>query len=555
MKSAVRFLALSALLFVPLSIAHAQPVLAPISDVTVNAGDTLDVNVVAVSPSGESITLTASLPSFASLQDPTSGTGSVVTSLTLVPLDADEGTHAASVTATAGDQSVTEDFQITVAAAGSDEPPRVAAPALVVESEGNPIAFDVHASDPDGDPITSLTATGTPGGASFTTNTEFTTGTFAWTPAAGQAGEYDVVFAASNALTDSATTHFSVTHTSLGPVSIAPIADVSLAEGDTLHVPVGVTDPDKEPIQVWASLPSFATLDAPTSSDTTGVVETTITIEPGDATAGTYDASVMAASGGDTTSVSFQITVTAPPTLAAAATLIEHFNPHMKFLCFKVVPVDSAFDLRDVSLSSITLSYGDGSITTVRPTHLATDCEGDGSDCETCDQGDDAAATQVAATDTLGCPASHIMACFSMSDLLGLFGDAPLPTSLADAVIAGELTDGSKFSTAAIGGKHVAGEGKGPGQGRFSLRVQPNPMNPSADIVFTMSRTARARVAIYDLAGRLVRTLRDGVFAAGTHTVTWDGTSRAKGRVASGVYFVSVESDGARSVQRVTVLK
>jgi flagellar hook assembly protein FlgD len=42
---------------------------------------------------------------------------------------------------------------------------------------------------------------------------------------------------------------------------------------------------------------------------------------------------------------------------------------------------------------------------------------------------------------------------------------------------------------------------------------------------------------IYDLAGRLVRTLVDGPRAAGVNQVTWDGTD-ARGRaVASGTYY------------------
>ena len=55
---------------------------------------------------------------------------------------------------------------------------------------------------------------------------------------------------------------------------------------------------------------------------------------------------------------------------------------------------------------------------------------------------------------------------------------------------------------------------------------------------------------IYDVAGRKVRNLADRVFPAGEHTLEWDGTDDAGGRVARGVYFVrsSVQKDAGRII-------
>ncbi|NUQ43909.1 MAG: hypothetical protein HUU32_21180 [Calditrichaceae bacterium] len=41
---------------------------------------------------------------------------------------------------------------------------------------------------------------------------------------------------------------------------------------------------------------------------------------------------------------------------------------------------------------------------------------------------------------------------------------------------------------------------------------------------------------IYDLPGRLVKTLADGEFSAGTHRVEWDGRDERGNEAASGVY-------------------
>ena len=229
-------------------------------------------------------------------------------------------------------------------------------------------------------------------------------------------------------------------------------------------------------------------------------------------------------------------------------------------------PVEDSLDLLDVSLSGITLSYGGASIPTVRPTHLAYDCDGDEDDCDDCDEGEgDGYGDGWADPDS--CAPSHVMACFAMGDIQALFEGASLPGAFADATIEGELTGGGTFS-ATIGGRHVTDNGHGDenkpddgkggppeGKGRLAVRIHPNPMNPKADISFTLAQPGRVRVAIYDLAGRLVKTIHEGDFPAGANTVSWNGSTGLGGGAASGVYFVSVETTRDRVVQRVTVLK
>jgi len=70
------------------------------------------------------------------------------------------------------------------------------------------------------------------------------------------------------------------------------------------------------------------------------------------------------------------------------------------------------------------------------------------------------------------------------------------------------------------------------------LGNHPNPFNPATTIEFALPASFRGRVqlSIYDLGGRLVRTLVDGQLAGGRHTVGWRGDD-ARGRsLASGVY-------------------
>ena len=98
------------------------------------------------------------------------------------------------------------------ALAQSDNAPVVTAPAFASTSQNVLLVIPVLASDPDGDAITSLSATGTAitAGGSLVTNASNTSGTFSWTPSFSQSGSFSVTFVASNTLTGSATTAITV---------------------------------------------------------------------------------------------------------------------------------------------------------------------------------------------------------------------------------------------------------------------------------------------------------------------------------------------------------
>ncbi len=60
----------------------------------------------------------------------------------------------------------------------------------------------------------------------------------------------------------------------------------------------------------------------------------------------------------------------------------------------------------------------------------------------------------------------------------------------------------------------------------------PNPFNPSTVVSFQLSAVSTVRLVVFDVLGREVETLVDGVRPAGSYRVTWDAA-----RYASGVYF------------------
>ncbi len=84
------------------------------------------------------------------------------------------------------------------------------------------------------------------------------------------------------------------------------------------------------------------------------------------------------------------------------------------------------------------------------------------------------------------------------------------------------------------------------------LSLYPNPFNPSTTVSFSLSSTAAARLAVYDITGRRVRTLVSGRITTGNHSAVWDGRDDAGRSVSSGVYIARIES--GRSVQSMKML-
>ena len=72
---------------------------------------------------------------------------------------------------------------------------------------------------------------------------------------------------------------------------------------------------------------------------------------------------------------------------------------------------------------------------------------------------------------------------------------------------------------------------------RFYLwQNHPNPFNPSTAIHFSLSDAGLVSLAVYDVNGRLVRTLVDNTLANGQYEIVWNGTDDMGWNVASGVY-------------------
>ncbi len=87
------------------------------------------------------------------------------------------------------------------------------------------------------------------------------------------------------------------------------------------------------------------------------------------------------------------------------------------------------------------------------------------------------------------------------------------------------------------------------------LSPHPNPFNPTVSLPFTLKEAGRTRLTIYDIAGRQVRNLEDGVLVGGEYVRLWRGRDNRGHAVGSGVYFVRLETSGTAMVRKLVLLR
>lgn len=78
----------------------------------------------------------------------------------------------------------------------------------------------------------------------------------------------------------------------------------------------------------------------------------------------------------------------------------------------------------------------------------------------------------------------------------------------------------------------------------------PNPFNPTTTIEFALPETSEVLVAVYDVLGRTVRVLQQGILSAGLHRVSFDAKD-----LPSGTYFYRLETPGAKITRQFVLLK
>jgi hypothetical protein len=83
----------------------------------------------------------------------------------------------------------------------------------------------------------------------------------------------------------------------------------------------------------------------------------------------------------------------------------------------------------------------------------------------------------------------------------------------------------------------------------------PNPFNPSTTISFSLPAEAKVKLQVFDLRGRLIKTLVDETRQSGRHDIQWDGKNRRGAQVASGVYFYRLDTGKITKQRSMMLLK
>jgi hypothetical protein len=84
----------------------------------------------------------------------------------------------------------------------------------------------------------------------------------------------------------------------------------------------------------------------------------------------------------------------------------------------------------------------------------------------------------------------------------------------------------------------------------------PNPFNPVTKIAYSVKEAGPVTIQVYNVAGKVVRTLLDTEVEAGTSGyVVWDGTGESGQKCASGVYFYRIAAPGFSTSRKMIMLK
>jgi PKD repeat protein len=564
----------------------------------------------AADPDAENVTLSQT-NNAAFLAGPASAGPSLNPSITLsgTPSFSQSGSYTVNWSAVDGSTG-TAAATTAITIANVNRNPAITAPASVSGTEGSAVSITGSASDPDGQNVT----------LSQTNNAAFLAGaasagpslnpsiTLTGTPNSTQSGSYTVNWSANDGAggTAAATTALTIANQNQAPTLDQPTA-MTVNEGDTATQQLVGHDADSDPLTYSkvGTAPLYMTVSAsglvtltPTFSDAgpatgtvrvsdgiasdtksfaitvvnvnrcptanaggpyTGVINLPVSLNgsassdpDGDVLSYNWDfgdgASI--ANGATLTHTyvaaglyTVSLTVsdgTCPNTATTTANIVAEFPANSfavggntktslgagkPFTCIQIEPVNNSFNIADVNISTIRMIYNSNQIF----------ADGSKSSVD---------------GDKNGNGVTEISACFTKADMRVLFSGLPSGTSNVNVTIKGDMLTGGSFTTDMV--MVVKSNGS-----FLAASVSPNPLNPAAKLSFNMSKPGALKVQLFDVNGRLLRTIADEQSAtAGYHDYTIDGRTNSGDRMASGVYFVKIwtEFDGTET-KSITILK
>jgi len=89
----------------------------------------------------------------------------------------------------------------------------------------------------------------------------------------------------------------------------------------------------------------------------------------------------------------------------------------------------------------------------------------------------------------------------------------------------------------------------------FAMNNYPNPFNPATMIRYSVLKSSRVELKIYNALGQLVKTLVDGFQTTGEYSAVWDGKDSNGNLLTSGIYFYRIQMGEFSAVRKMTYLK
>ena len=83
----------------------------------------------------------------------------------------------------------------------------------------------------------------------------------------------------------------------------------------------------------------------------------------------------------------------------------------------------------------------------------------------------------------------------------------------------------------------------------------PNPFNPTTTLSYELPKDAFVNIAIYDMMGKKIKTLVNGLQSIGYKTIKWDATNEKDHPVSAGLYLYTIHADDFRYTRKMVVLK
>jgi hypothetical protein len=90
----------------------------------------------------------------------------------------------------------------------------------------------------------------------------------------------------------------------------------------------------------------------------------------------------------------------------------------------------------------------------------------------------------------------------------------------------------------------------------FSLQaVTPNPSRNGVHLTFSIPERVPVALKIYDVTGRLVRTLVDREIDPGSHAIQWSGDDDRGRRIGAGIYFIRLSGSSRCATRKIVLLR